>query len=58
MSKSKSIQKLENSTLRRSLHSFWRSCRGLDVIDLIAAQQTGQADRPVEDIKMKIKIIK
>lgn len=31
---------------------------GLDVIDKIAAVKCGNADRPVEDVRMKIKIIK
>ncbi|HOG19008.1 MAG TPA: peptidylprolyl isomerase [Salinivirgaceae bacterium] len=37
---------------------FGEVVEGLNVIDSIAAQQTGQADRPVEDIKMKIRVIK
>ncbi len=35
---------------------FGKVVEGLDVIDKIAAVQTGSADRPVEDIKMKISI--
>lgn len=31
---------------------------GLDVIDKIAAVKCGNADRPIEDVRMKIKIIK
>lgn len=31
---------------------------GLDVIDKIAAIKCGNADRPIEDVRMKIKIIK
>lgn len=31
---------------------------GLDVIDKIAAVQTGQGDRPVKDVRMKISILK
>jgi peptidyl-prolyl cis-trans isomerase B (cyclophilin B) len=31
---------------------------GLDVVDKIAAVQTGQRDKPVKDVKMTIKIIK
>jgi len=31
---------------------------GIDVIDKIAANETGKSDRPVEDIKMEISVIK
>lgn len=37
---------------------FGEVIEGLDVVDKIAAVQTGQGDRPVKEIKMKIKIIK
>ncbi len=37
---------------------FGEVISGLEVIDAIAAVQTGQADRPVKDVKMTIKIIK
>jgi peptidyl-prolyl cis-trans isomerase B (cyclophilin B) len=35
---------------------FGEVVEGLDVIDKIAAVQTGQGDRPVKDVKMKIKM--
>lgn len=35
---------------------FGEVVEGLDVIDKIAAVQTGQADRPVQDVKMKIRM--
>jgi peptidyl-prolyl cis-trans isomerase B (cyclophilin B) len=35
---------------------FGEVVEGLDVIDKIAAVQTGQADRPVQDVKMTIKL--
>jgi peptidyl-prolyl cis-trans isomerase B (cyclophilin B) len=35
---------------------FGEVVEGLDVIDKIAAVQTGQGDRPVQDVKMKIKL--
>ncbi|PIE87629.1 MAG: hypothetical protein CSA04_06050 [Bacteroidetes bacterium] len=37
---------------------FGEVVEGLDVIDKIAAVQTGAADRPVKDVKMTIKRIK
>jgi len=37
---------------------FGEVIEGLEVIDAIAAQPTGQGDRPVNDIKMEIKVIK
>ena len=37
---------------------FGRVIDGLDVIDKIAAVQTQPGDRPVEDVKMSIKVIK
>jgi cyclophilin family peptidyl-prolyl cis-trans isomerase len=30
---------------------------GLEVIDKIAAVQTAQGDRPIEDVKMKIRFL-
>lgn len=35
---------------------FGEVVEGLDVIDKIAAVQTGRGDRPVQDVKMKIKL--
>jgi len=37
---------------------FGEVIKGLEVIDKIAAAQTGAGDRPVKDIKMKITIVK
>ena len=37
---------------------FGRVIKGLDVIDKIAAVQTGRSDRPMEDVKMKVTVIK
>jgi cyclophilin family peptidyl-prolyl cis-trans isomerase len=37
---------------------FGEVISGLDVIDKIGAVQTGRADRPVQDVKMKIEVIK
>ncbi|WP_026474589.1 peptidylprolyl isomerase [Alkaliflexus imshenetskii] len=37
---------------------FGEVVEGLDVIDQIAAVETGLMDRPVKDVKMKIKLIK
>ncbi len=36
---------------------FGQVIEGLEVIDKIAAVRTGRADRPIEDVKMKIRII-
>jgi peptidyl-prolyl cis-trans isomerase B (cyclophilin B) len=36
---------------------FGEVFEGLEVIDKIAAVQTGQGDRPVKDVKMKIKLV-
>lgn len=37
---------------------FGKVIDGMDVIDKIATSKTGRGDRPVEDVKMKMKIIK
>jgi peptidyl-prolyl cis-trans isomerase B (cyclophilin B) len=37
---------------------FGQVIEGLDVIDKIAATQTGTADRPVEDVPMKISLVR
>lgn len=37
---------------------FGEVIEGLDILDKIAAVQTGASDRPVEDVAMKIKVIK
>ena len=44
--------------LDRDYTVFGRVIKGLEVIDMIAAAQTGSGDRPVKDIKMKIRVIK
>lgn len=36
---------------------FGEVVEGLDVLDKIAASPTGQADRPIEDIKMTVKML-
>jgi cyclophilin family peptidyl-prolyl cis-trans isomerase len=36
---------------------FGQVVEGLDVINKIAAVQTGRGDRPVQDIKMQIKLV-
>lgn len=38
--------------------AFGEVVEGLDVLDKIAAVQTGAGDRPVQDVKMTIKLIK
>ena len=37
---------------------FGHIIQGFDVIDKIAAVQTARGDRPVKDVKMKMKVIK
>jgi len=37
---------------------FGEVIEGLEVLDKISAVKTGQADRPVEDVKMSIKVVK
>ncbi len=44
--------------LDRDYTVYGRVIKGLDIIDKIAATPTGPADRPVKDVKMKIKVIK
>lgn len=44
--------------LDRDYTVFGRVIEGFDVIDQIARQKTRPGDRPVEDVKMKIKVIK
>ncbi len=44
--------------LDRDYTVFGRVIKGLDVIDKIASTKTGQGDRPVKDVKMKIRVIK
>ncbi len=44
--------------LDRNYTVFGRVVQGLDVVDKIAATQTGPNDRPVKDIRMKVTVIK
>lgn len=44
--------------LDRDYTVFGRVIKGLEIIDQIAATQTGAGDRPVKDVKMKIRVIK
>ena len=44
--------------LDREYTVFGQVIQGLDVIDKIAAQATNPGDRPVKDVKMKVKVIK
>jgi cyclophilin family peptidyl-prolyl cis-trans isomerase len=44
--------------LDRDYTVYGRITKGLDVLDKIAATPTGQGDRPVKDVKMKVSIIK
>ena len=44
--------------LDRDYTVFGRVIKGLDVIDKIAATKTAPGDRPVQDVKMKMRVIK
>ncbi len=44
--------------LDRDYTVFGQVVEGLEVIDKIAAVRTGQADRPVQDVKMTVKVLK
>jgi cyclophilin family peptidyl-prolyl cis-trans isomerase len=44
--------------LDRDYTVFGHIIEGLDIIDKIAAAETGSADRPKKDVKMKIRVIK
>ena len=44
--------------LDRDYTVFGRIVEGLDIVDKIAAVKTGNGDRPVSDVKMKIRVIK
>lgn len=44
--------------LDRDYTVFGRVIKGLDVLDKIAATTTGANDRPVTDVKMKVRVIK
>ena len=44
--------------LDRDYTVFGRVIKGLEVIDKIAATQTSAGDRPVKDVKMKMRVIK
>jgi cyclophilin family peptidyl-prolyl cis-trans isomerase len=44
--------------LDRDYTVFGRVIKGLDVIDKIAAVQTAPGDRPIKDVKMKMRVIK
>jgi peptidyl-prolyl cis-trans isomerase B (cyclophilin B) len=44
--------------LDRDYTVFGRVIKGLDVIDKIAAVKTAPGDRPVQDVKMKMRVIK
>ncbi len=45
-------------SLDRDYTVFGRVIKGLDIIDKIAATQTSSGDRPLKDVKMKIRVIK
>lgn len=45
-------------SLDRDYTVFGRVIKGLDIIDKIATTQTSPGDRPVKDVKMKIRVIK
>ncbi len=44
--------------LDRDYTVFGRIIQGLEIVDLIGAEKTGAQDRPVKDVKMKIRVIK
>jgi peptidyl-prolyl cis-trans isomerase B (cyclophilin B) len=44
--------------LDREYTVFGRVVKGIEVIDKIAAVQTGSQDRPTKDVKMKIRVVK
>jgi cyclophilin family peptidyl-prolyl cis-trans isomerase len=44
--------------LDRDYTVFGHIIKGLDVIDRIAAVETDPRDRPVKDVKMKVRVIK
>jgi len=44
--------------LDRDYTVFGHIIEGLDIVDKIAAAETGSADRPKKDVKMKIRVIK
>ena len=44
--------------LDRDYTVFGRIIEGLEIVDKIAGVKTGPNDRPVEDVKMKIRVIK
>jgi cyclophilin family peptidyl-prolyl cis-trans isomerase len=56
----RTILKTEGGTpfLDKEYTVFGRVIKGLEVIDKIAASATSQGDRPRENVKMKIKVIK
>ena len=43
--------------LDRNYSVFGTTIKGIDVIQKIAEQQKGQADRPVKDIRMWVKLV-
>lgn len=44
--------------LDRNYTVFGKIIKGMEVIDKIASVQTGASDRPIKDVKMKVKVIK
>ena len=47
----------DRSYLNGDFSVFGEVVEGLDVIDKIAAVQTAQGDRPLQDVRMKMKMI-